>query len=186
MQNNPQYPIFENTWDALGFSFYMEVLPAGNISSTYTAIKHMMESSGKVFDRVDSRIKMTGLTPYDVRAQCAMIRAVVEDYLTVPEKYAVWAQHGVAQTKIKGINGVASYIESTVNKGECLKMIVALVYTKAITIRSVATEYGVSKSSVGEDLWRVKAAVDSMEKIAQTRLEEIFRKGGLIVDPLAV
>lgn len=179
-------PIFENAWDALRFSFYIKVLPAGNISPTYTAIKHLMRNSGKVFDRVHSRINMTGLTPFDVRAQCAMILALVEDRLTAPEKCAIWAQHGLYEDQLKGINGLASQIETTINKGECLKMIVALLYTKSITIREVANQYGVSKSSVGEDLWRVKAAVESMEKIAQTRLEEIFRKGGLIVDPVAV
>lgn len=175
-------PIFENTWDALRFSFYMECVPAASVSPTLIAIKTLMKSSGKVFDRVESRIHMEGLTPLEVRMQCAMVRSAVTNHLLEVEKHAIWACHGVDETQSKGVKGIASYIQdSTVNKGECLEWIVAAVYSKAVSIREIAKKYEVSKSSVAQDMGRAKAVIDSIEKIACQRLETLFKENGLII-----
>lgn len=180
-------PIFESVWDALRFSFYMEAMPAGVPSSTWTAIKSMMKNSGKVFDRVQSRIHMHGLTPLEVRGQCAMVRACVEDHLTAPEKYALLARHGLDITRLKGVKGLIKHIEHlTVNQGECLEWIVLLVYSDSISIRWIAKKYEVSKSSVSEDGWRVKAATDAIERIACERLDGLFKQTNLIGCELSV
>ena len=175
-------PIFENTWDALRFSFYMEVLPAGNISSTYTAIKHMMRNSGKVFERVKSRINMAGLTPIEVRGQCAMVRAVVEDYLTRPERNAIWARHGIDMTHSRGVAGLADYLkDKTMSQGECLRLLVDSIYTQVDSMRKIAADYQMPRTTLREDFGRIKSAVQTLEEIAQQRLDDLFENDSLII-----
>lgn len=176
-------PIFESVWDALRFSFYMEAIPAGVPSSTWTAIKSLMKNSGRVFDRVQSRVHMKGLTPLEVRGQCAMVRDCVEENLLKPEIYSIWACHGVDATQHKGIIGLASYIQHlTLNKGECLEWIVAMHYTKVVSIREIAKNYSVTKSSVGEDVGRVRAVIGSIEKISYERLDVLLKRNSLVLD----
>lgn len=175
-------PIFESVWDALRFSFYMEAIPAGVPSSTWTAIKSMMKNSGKVFDRVQSRVHMKGLTPLEVRGQCAMVRDCVEENLLKPEIYSIWACHGVDMRLGKGVQGLAEYFkDKTLIQGDGLQLLIASLYTKVDSLRQIAQQQQISRTSLREDFGKIKIAVQTIEKIAHLRLEEPMYRGNLVV-----
>lgn len=182
MQNNSQYPIFENTWDALRFSFYMEAIQAANISPTYTAIKHLMKSCGKVFERVHRRILLCNLEPMDVHAQCGVIRKSIEECLLSHEIHVIWCLHGVEQRKITGIDKFSCYCaEVTISEGDCLKEIVASIYGHQVSTREIAKSYGVSKHTVLDDKRRVQAMAKTIEDSAQTRIDLLFKSKGYVL-----
>jgi hypothetical protein len=87
--------VFQSAGQALFVAFLMEVLPVTQQTSTQILIDGLRKRCGVWDDqRAPSTINFGGLSPLEVRGQCALVRATVEDHLPGPERDAIWARFG--------------------------------------------------------------------------------------------
>ena len=68
-------PVFRSTQQALHVAFLMGILPVTQKSNTQMLLERLMEEAGvaKVVQR-DGTLNFAGLSPMEVRGQCAMVR----------------------------------------------------------------------------------------------------------------
>lgn len=145
--------IFQNISQALHFSFLLEGVPAATKSTTQIVIEDLMRGSGRVFYAgYKSSINFQQLNPMEIRAQCAMVRGMVNDHLTEPEKFAIWARYGTyvkdqgVFTLLDGIKGIAHYIEpmSRVKSDELLELVGNFyALAESLPIRGISERYGI-------------------------------------------
>lgn len=171
-------PIFKNISQALHFSFAMEYVPA--------SVKSLNEySAGNVYGHSRSNIDFGNLTPEEVRAQCATVRAMVNDHLLSTEKNAVWARYGWYERKYDGIKGIAVYVEPESRiKGDVLLDLACNFYglggysqkggkLPPLSLRDIADKYEIPTTN----LFRVKRLIANrsveLELLAFGRLNEL-------------
>lgn len=179
--------IFKNIGQALHFSFLMEFLPATRKGATQVAIENLIRNSGRVFDEPhQSTINFGGLTPLEVRGQCAMVRAEVEHHLLEPEKYAIWARFGLGETKISGIEGMARYIEPIcLVKGDALAALLCNFYWigdegKRPSLRDIQEMTGIPRSNLARVKQVIGLHAARLELEASDRLAQFLLRDGAI------
>lgn len=107
-------PIFKNISQALHFSFSVEHEQASIKSSLRYHI-------GNIFGYTSSSIDFGNLNQAEINDQCATVRALVAHHLLPDEKHSIWARYGRFDTKRKGIEGIAAYVEPECKvKGDAL------------------------------------------------------------------
>jgi len=95
---------FVSVSQCLYMAYLMEVLPVPIKSSTQAVFEANMKASSIWDNRHQKALEaFSGLSPLDVRAQCALIRQIVTQCLNTPEKGAIWAYYGHLLTKANGI-----------------------------------------------------------------------------------
>lgn len=89
-------PVFKTVGQALFHGFIMEITPPSTPSPTDLAIKDLMEKRyGLPAVPIGERsVNLGGMSPNEFRAQCAMIRAAVQDHLGGHERDTIWARFG--------------------------------------------------------------------------------------------
>jgi len=89
-------PVFKTVGQALYLAFVMEVTAPSTPSPTETLIKDLMEQRYGLapIPIAERSINMGGMNPQELRAQCAMIRASVNDHLASQERDTIWARFG--------------------------------------------------------------------------------------------
>jgi len=103
-------PIFRSVDQALHVAFLMDILPVRERSQMGRIIERMMVEAGVTAGRSESgSVNFGGLSPLDVRGQCAMIRAAVKDHLAQHQACSVWARWGHQTTKAEGVRGMVDY-----------------------------------------------------------------------------
>lgn len=86
-------PIFRSVDQALHVAFLMDVLPVRERSQMGRIIARMMVEAGVTAGRSEAgSVNFGGLSPLEVRGQCAMIRAAVKDHLAQHHACSVWAR----------------------------------------------------------------------------------------------
>lgn len=170
--------IFKNIGQALHFSFLMEFLPATRKGATQVAIENLIRNSGRVFDEPhQSTINFGGLTPLEVRGQCAMIRAAVKDHLLEPEKIAIWARFGCDQTKADGVEGIAHYLEPLcLVKGDALLALVCNFYAGEPKMRAISADYQVELTKLARAKQVIGRNTARLEMGAKDRLAELLMR----------
>lgn len=86
--------IFQDTHQAVKFSFLIESLPVKQDSAIGKAIQKAAEEAGLLERTERSSINFDGLNDLEVRGQAAMVRLAVQAYLPGPESWAVRAKFG--------------------------------------------------------------------------------------------
>lgn len=106
MQTTNQDPVFKTIGQALFTAFSMEVTPPSTPSPTEAIIKDLMERryGDTQVPQSERSLNMGGMTPNELRAQCALIRASVNDHLASQERDTIWARFG-HQTKLGPVDG---------------------------------------------------------------------------------
>ena len=96
-------PIFRSVDQALHVAFLMDILQVRERSQMGRIIERMMVEAGVTAGRSEAgSVNFGGLSPLEVRGQCAMIRAAVKDHLAQHHTCAVWARWGHQTTKAEG------------------------------------------------------------------------------------
>ncbi len=180
-------PIFNSMQQCLHFSFLMEILPATQKSQMQTMIDRMLEDMGIVQERAESTINFGGLNALEIRGQCAMVRGAVLHHLPKPEADAIYARYGHQVCKAGGIRGIRDYSQpmlSTHNDLATLTMAWSVFGTarqrEDFSTRKIATEYGLSQSTVTRDVQVIVRTGRTLEGRAVERLTPIFERGGLV------
>ena len=96
--------VFRTVNQALHVSYLMAVLPPTQKSPTQVLISDLMDQAGvKREVEKDGTINFRGLTPLEVRAQCAIVIAAVRDHLQPPERHAIEAWYAHDARKAEGV-----------------------------------------------------------------------------------
>lgn len=180
-------PIFNSVQQCLHFSFLMEILPATQKSQMQAMIERMLEDMGIVQERVKSTINFGGLNALEIRGQCAMVRGAVLHHLPKPEADAIYARYGHQVCKAGGVRGIRDYSQlmlSTHNDMATLTMAWSVFGSarqrEDFSTRKIATEYGLSQSTVTRDVQVIVRTGRTLEGRAVERLTPIFERGGLV------
>lgn len=182
--------VFQSVGQALFVAFLMEVLPVTQQTSTQILIDGLRKRCGVWDDqRAPSTINFGGLSPLEVRGQCALVRATVQDHLPGPERDALYARFGHQVTKAKGVRGLAEYIGplAGVQKEMALLAVTWSLYQpgKRVqdrwSLRAIEEETGVSKSQLQRAAQTIRHMAQSLERRADERLTVLFEETELVV-----
>jgi hypothetical protein len=190
-------PVFRSVGQALHVSFLMEQLPPTQKGSTQIFIEDLLRRHFRLDElpRHERSINASGLTPLEMRAQCAIVRAAVTHHLPTPERDAIHARFGYQLVKAGGVRGLAEYcgpLCATANADALLALCWALYAPRNTprdhkdgragdwSLRALEKEYGVSKSTLGRDQRMVRITGDALEKRGQERLGELFERTNLV------
>ena len=200
MQNRA---IFRSTHQAISFAYMMSTLPARDGGALGKLLDRMkLEATGMQEVREASSVSFSGMTDMEVRGQCAMVRAAVENLLPPPESWAIRSRHGVAyiergtDKKVKSasfgpdrtrsMRQLAHYLapafvpipEST------MLLLVARVCGECDelqpTFRQIEADTGTSRSTAERAEKKVKLRVRALVNLGVERLTPIFQRDGLV------
>ena len=179
-------PIFRSVEQALHFSFLMAELPVSQKSQMQEIYRH----GGKRVTEEDhhqSTIHFGGLSPLEVRGQCAMVRAVVNDHLLDSERQAICARYSYRIEKSTGVRAMrdqAIPLLSCQDEWPTMAMAWSIFGTAeqrdGLSVRLIADEYALSKSAVARDVMEIRRIARTLEGRAYDKLHEIFMQSGLI------
>jgi hypothetical protein len=175
---------------ALHVSFLLEVLPVTQQTSTQILIDGLRKRCGVWDDqRAPSTINFSGLSPLEVRGQCALVRATVQDHLPSPERDAIYARFGHQTVKAHGVRGLAEYIGplAGVQHQMALLAVTWSMYQSAKRVqdrwsfRAIEEETGVSKSQLHRAAQVIRQQAQALERRADERLTVLFEETELVV-----
>ena len=179
-------PIFRSVQQALHFSFLVATLPVSQKSQ----MESIYRNGGKrvVSDEYHhSTIHFGDLSPLEVRGQCAMVRGVVVDHLLEPERQAVYARYSYRAEKAGAVRAMRDHalpLLSCQDEWPTMAMSWSIfgtdVQRDGLSVRLIADEYDLSKSSVARDVAEIRRAFRTLEGRAYEKLGEIFLRSGLI------
>ena len=203
-------PIFATVGEALVTAFGMEFTSMSVRGSTQSLIEDLMEQRyGKAADapQRDPRVSRAGLTPLELRAQSAMIRTQVKEHLKGVELAVIHARFGHQTTRGNGVQTLAEHFGSlcVTNNRSAVGALLWGIYAPGVrqrpgesakdfnqrrskresewSLRSIQRSYGSNYSSLQRDQKLLRKVCDSTETIAQNKLEDVFIRAGLILDP---
>ena len=180
--------IFKSVEQALHVSFLMEILPVTSRSFMQAMMEAHMKANGTWEGSIpkERTINFGGLSPLEIRGQCAMIRASVEHHLAEPEQLAVKAHYGHQTCKEAGVRGLARYVSPMLSTAHS-EAILALAWgiygnekqKDGLSLREVAEHYGLSKSTAQRDQQIIKKVGRDLLCRAVGSLHDRFQRGGV-------
>lgn len=180
-------PIFRSVQQALHFSFLIETIPVSQKSQMQEIYQQGKQRTWQEDKREPTTIRFGGLSPLEVRGQCAMVRGAVMDHLLIGERHAVHARYALQNVQSSGVRAMrdeAMPMLSCQDEWPTLAMawliFGSIGQTAGITTRSIADEFELSQTSVMRDIGRIKQVHRALELVAFNKLSELFRKDGLI------
>jgi len=189
MLNND--PVFEDAGHALHVSFLIHSLPAATRSPTAIVVDQLVKEN-HVWDEAPSlkasRVNFSGLSPQEVRAQCAQVVSMVNHLPHVAEREACRAIYGHQLVKAEGVRGMASYCAPALGCSDQMALYVAWqVFMRphqrlGVTHQDIAKEFGVTVAAVRYACDTVRKYGLAMHSRAVGALTERFLSGGLIRD----
>lgn len=190
--------IFRSTSQALHFAYMIQAYEVSVESIMSKAIRAIMKDLGIWDDGKPSTVDFGSLNALEVRAQCAMIRAMVRDRLPGPEAWAIQARYGFNEIAL--IDGKKRLVfsreryEAIMNLGDWMvpsfpnfnPLAVDLLIARAVdkrvtdvTFRQIAEQFGLTHSTYHYALKRVRERVLELENRAIDRLAPEFVRDGL-------
>jgi hypothetical protein len=186
------FPVFRSVGQALAVAYAVIVTPPGTRSPTQSVIDDLMELAGIPKERRkggESGVNFGRLTPLEIRAQCAMIIASVRDYLPEGERFAIEAWFARDDRKAEGVRYLREWCEPhwTLESPQVRMLImwhIHLTESQAsrtnCTERAIAGEHAIPKSTIHDQVIRVRKHVSALRRNATDRLEEHFERQGLV------
>lgn len=150
--------LFSSVGQCLHIAYLMDVLPVAPPSNMQRVLKAKMQAC-LIWDAPKpTPTYFEGLTALEQRAQCALIRAKVDRYLSPLESAAIKVTHAHLLTKAMAVEVVASSIQNGLTT-QNPEAILALAWyalgtqfeKKGITLRGIAKYYGLSKTTAHRD-----------------------------------
>lgn len=183
-------PIFRSINQALHVAYLMAILPPTQKSPTQLVITDLMEMAGvrKEVER-EGTINFAGLSPLEVRGQCAMVIAAVRHQLRPAERFAIEAWYAHDHNKAEAVRFLCDWCEPhwTIESPAARMLITWHVnlpdevhnrYT--CSERLIAGEHGIPKSTVHDQIVKVRKAVVAWRRHAVGQLEWMFIDRGVI------
>lgn len=182
--------VFSSAGQALHVSYLMEILPVTQAVSTQILIEWLQRQAGVPPQQQECTrtLNFGGLSPLEVRGQCAIVRASVEHHLPGPERDVVLARYGHQTTKARGVAGVARYVQqlTAVQHDLAVRAVAWGVFHPAaraqdrMSLRDIADETGVSFGQLQRAGQVIRAQRDALLKMAEGRMLALFERTGLV------
>ena len=183
-------PIFCDASHALHVSYLIQSMPATSLSPTAVLIDQLVKEN-HVWDEIpaprESRVNFSGLTPLEVRAQCAQVVAMVNHLPHEAERFACQAIYGHQVIKADGVRGLGRYCSPVLSCQSdefalyCAWHVFATTRQRdGMTQGEIAKHFGVAVESVREACATVRKYGKAMHTRALDALTERFQVGGLI------
>jgi hypothetical protein len=179
--------IFKTSGQAIHFSYVIQAYDA----SPQSQMAIIMRNGVRQMDRSDAssgpKINFGGLTPLEVRGQCAMIRACVQDHLQPREAWALEARYSRDRdTKRFAIRELANYYGPVL--GISADLVLALMWRqhveksrqKDFSLRAIASDYSVPYSTVQRAAKALDEHLHALEGMALSNLHGRFVEAGVI------
>lgn len=196
--------MFRSTSQALHFAFMIQAYEVSVENIMSKAIRAIMKELGIWNEGDPSTVDFSGLSPLEIRGQCAMIRAIVRDRLPGPEAWAIQARYGV--NEIAMIDGKKQFVfsreryEAIMNLGNWMApsfpnfnpLAVDILVAKAvgavnkkqsggITFREMAEQFGLSHGTYHHAMKRVSERLIALESRAVDTLTPEFERDGVVL-----
>jgi hypothetical protein len=187
--------IFRSVSQALHVAFVIDVLPVTQKSNTQVLIERLMEDAGVARSaRDEGSVNFSGLSPMEVRGQCAMVRAAVRHHCTDVEAHALhaWFADQNASEKILGVHAMRDQARArclfTVEAPAAQLLIAWHIHASGrlrdqVTERAIADENGLSQSTVHRNIVAVRKMASGFRRQGMDRLEALFARDGLVERP---
>lgn len=185
--------IFRNVSQALYFSFVIQQYPANGTGNMQSVIGILKKQMGVALNENNTTMRLDGLSPMEVRAQCADIRAQVRHKLDELHAQALEARFSEERdVKRYAIRCLAAHIApQLVVSLDCALALCWRHYTlaerrdKDFTFRQIAQEYGISKDKAARAAAKLASTLAYLEADGMEQLAIGFERAG-IVDPVPV
>lgn len=181
--------IFQDAGHALHVSFLIHSLPATQASPTAIVIDQLVKQN-HVWDEIPPpqarRVNFRGLSPLEVRGQCAQVVAMVEHHLHPAERDAVKAIYGRQVIKATGVRGVAGYCEPMLGHSpDCCLYLAWHVFMepqqrKGVTLAEIAEKFGATHEAMRYGASLLRKSGKAFHDRALSSLTDRFERGGLI------
>jgi hypothetical protein len=201
-------PVFRTIGQCLFLAYAMEVTPPSTRSPTETLIRDLMKQRyGEAPVPVGERsINMGGMSPMELRAQCALIRAAVNDHTAGQERDTICARFGHQVTRANAVRGLRDQYRSLCNTqvDEAVLALIWAIYAPGVrqfpgegaqafnmrrkkradewSTRGIEKNYSVGRSVLRRDQDMLRKLLHGVEMQAQAKLEELFIRTGLVGD----
>lgn len=183
-------PIFRSVGHALHVSFLIHSLPVSQRSPTSIVID-MLVKANHVWDGVpvarESSVNFRGMSPLEVRAQCAQVVSMVNHLPHHAEGDAIRAIYAHRALKAGGVRSLAAYVEPLIAPMSldcCLYLAWHVFATKSqrdgITLPEIGKQFGHTVESLRHAKGRIETLGKSLHARACGALQERFIAGGLI------
>lgn len=179
--------MFRSIGQALHFAYLMETLPVSRPSMMGVALERLMKENG-VWRHPVSTLNFAGMNPMEVRGQCAMIRAVVDDHLAELERACIKARYVVRNPdRAPSIEVLVRDAAPQVHF-ESLTALRALVWgcylgveqREGFSYRKIQADTGVSISMLSRSAKQLRHGWRAVEEAACEELVQLFSKDQLI------
>jgi len=186
--------VFRSTGQALHVSFLMEILPSTQKGGTQIVIESLKRAQFVIDCAGMHTINSSGLSPLELRGQCAMVRGSVDHHLPETERAVVWARFGHQLRKAHGVLRLSAYLAALVPlSGEALKALTWSCFVPMGTgrdrrngrrndwsLRKLERQYGVPKATLHDARQAIRYHAGHLEREAESRLQALFERTGLI------
>lgn len=209
--------VFHSTGDALFVSFLiMSIEPRQDSPLRKALIRFMQELDNptknqrawleQLIGEKSETVNFAGLTPDEVRGQCAMVTQAVKDHLPAPEMHAIHARFipteeeeigrdlegkpikrfYFSQERVDAIKWLSDWLKPnfTAVKPLAMDFLVAKAFAEhsktAISFRDLAASFGDNHMVYARAFKKVKAMLKDLENLAISRLTPHFEETGLI------
>ncbi|MDE2403065.1 MAG: hypothetical protein KGL90_15520 [Burkholderiales bacterium] len=185
--------VFRTVNQALHVSHMIASLPPTSKSNTQTVIEQLMRDAGVMREvERDGTLNFAGLSPLEVRGQCATVRGAVLHHCTEAERMAIWAWFAHDQTKAEGVRYLRDWCAPRFSlEGDHVRMLITWrasvtddsAAARHCSIRDIAGEHGLAKSTVQRNIANISKACKGLRNRGAWRLEEMFIAHGLVDNP---
>lgn len=184
--------VFRSVHQALHVAHLMAVLPPTQKSNTQALIEHLMREAGvsREVER-DGTLNFQGLSPLEVRGQCAMVRGAVIHHCTEPERMAIWAWFAHDGSKAEGVRFLRDWFAGDwCTDSPHARMLMTWrasvtedsAAARMCSYRDIEGEHGIPKSTVQRQVQALAKTARGLRERGAARLEEMFLAHGLVDD----
>jgi hypothetical protein len=186
--------VFRTVNQALHVAHMMASLPPTSKSNTQAIIEQLMRDAGVLREvENDGTLNFQGLSPLEVRGQCAMVRGAVVHHCTEAERMAIWAWFAHDETKAQGVRYLREWCAPRFTlDGDHLRTLIT--WRASVTddskaarhcsMRDIAGEHGLAKSTVQRNIAAISKACRGLRERGASRLEAMFIAHGLVDNPV--
>ncbi|QDQ24949.1 hypothetical protein FNU76_00515 [Chitinimonas arctica] len=187
--------IFKSVPQALHFAYTIQAYEIGAESAMTKALRRIMMDLG-IWEEpgaTNTSVDFSGLDRIEVRAQCAMIRQMVDDHLPWAERCAIVARYEPAErveengkrrflfspVRYEAIRALSEYLAPVFGRynRDTIDLIVARVSDRRVvegSYREVAAKLGMAHTTFADIYKRVRGRVVELENKAMEQLLERF------------
>lgn len=187
---NSSPAVFRSVSQALHVSFLMATLPVTQKGNTQALVERLMADAGVAKEvHRDGTLNFAGLSPMEVRGQCAMVRGAVDHHCQPLERAAIhaWFMSQPTAAKNDAILALRDHCDATFTiEGSSPRALVLWhIHSQGrardvCTERAIAAEHVLSQSTVHRNIVAVSKVCTLLRRRGMDALEPMFRRDGLI------